>query len=188
MKAGHWVMALRALSPPPSPITVKPGSAPLPTLYKSELPRGGPAHSLTFFQQVGDVGLVSVPHPDLSFVSEKGLLLWVIDQRIEEEILEDTQGGGGRPRRPVRSAGLPRAAARRSMSGRGAQGKKGVRLVPNVWRYPEVGEAPQLGTGAPRLLGRPGPRPRGAPRQPAGLTDKSGCISNGNRHLKVFNS
>lgn len=34
---------------------------------------------LTVFQQVSDVSLVPVPYTNLAFISQEGLLLWVVD-------------------------------------------------------------------------------------------------------------
>lgn len=35
--------------------------------------------NLTFFQQVSDVSLVPVSYTNFPFISQEGLLLWVID-------------------------------------------------------------------------------------------------------------
>lgn len=43
--------------------------------------------NLTFFQEVGDVGLELVPDTDLPLIGQQGLLLGVVDQRVEEGIL-----------------------------------------------------------------------------------------------------
>ena len=65
----------------------------------------------TFFQQVGDVRLVPVPHPDLPLVCQEGLLLGVVDQRVEEEVLESSTGRG-RQRTAPRLRGLGAQARR----------------------------------------------------------------------------
>lgn len=38
-----------------------------------------PGLNLTFFQQVSDVSLVPVSYTNFPFISQEGLLLWVID-------------------------------------------------------------------------------------------------------------
>lgn len=63
------------------------------------LPASPPAHP-TFFQQVGDVRLVPVPDTDLPLVSQEGLLLGVIDERVEEEVLENSTRGGVNTQHP----------------------------------------------------------------------------------------
>lgn len=49
----------------------------------------------TFVQQVGDVGLILVAHPDLALVGQQGLLLGVVHQRVEEGILGEPARKGG---------------------------------------------------------------------------------------------
>lgn len=46
----------------------------------------------TFIEEVGDVGLVLVPHADLPFIGQQSLLLRVIHQRVEEGILGNADG------------------------------------------------------------------------------------------------
>lgn len=46
----------------------------------------------TFFKEIRDVGLEFVPDADLTFIGKKGLLLRVIDQRVEEGILGNAVG------------------------------------------------------------------------------------------------
>lgn len=38
-----------------------------------------PSLNLTVFQQVSDVSLVPVPYTNFAFISQEGLLLWVVD-------------------------------------------------------------------------------------------------------------
>lgn len=49
----------------------------------------------TFVQQVGDVGLILVAHPDLALVGQQGLLLGVVHQRVEKGILGEPARKGG---------------------------------------------------------------------------------------------
>lgn len=51
--------------------------------------------NLTFFQEVGDVGLELVPDADLPLIGQQGLLLGVVHQRVEEGILGNMGGWDG---------------------------------------------------------------------------------------------
>lgn len=46
----------------------------------------------TFFQEIRDVRLELVPDANLTFIGKKGLLLRVINQRVEEGILGNAVG------------------------------------------------------------------------------------------------
>lgn len=47
----------------------------------------------TFLQQICNVSLVPAPHTDLAFVCQECLLLRVIDERVEEEVLQNSMVG-----------------------------------------------------------------------------------------------
>lgn len=105
----------------------------------------------TFFQQVGDVRLVPVPHPDLPLVCQEGLLLGVVDQRVEEEVLESSAGRGCHARRRGH-AGSPQPPQARQ--------RRGCSLVTEAFNSSETLKT--SGNKADRLWARPRRRRQGS--------------------------